>query len=70
MKRFVDFDWLIELYGDDWPEEVQNYKILLADIRRNIVNAPYITLREDEIADICAEKAPRGDYDYFRWENY
>ena len=24
----------------------------------------------DEIADICAEKAPRGDYDYFRWEEY
>lgn len=24
----------------------------------------------DEIADICAGKAPRGDYDYFRWENY
>ena len=24
----------------------------------------------DEIADICAEKAPREDYDYFRWEKY
>ena len=24
----------------------------------------------DEIADICAEKAPRQDYDYFRWEKY
>lgn len=23
-----------------------------------------------EIAEICAEKAPRGDYDYFRWEKY
>lgn len=25
---------------------------------------------DNEIADICAEKASRGDYDYFRWENY
>ena len=25
---------------------------------------------DDEIADICAAEAPRGDYDYFRWENY
>lgn len=24
----------------------------------------------DGIADICAEKASREDYDYFRWENY
>ena len=51
MKRFVDFEWLMDLYGDDWSEEVQNYKIPLADIRRNIVNAPYVTLREDEIAE-------------------
>lgn len=51
MKRFVDFDWLMDLYGDNWSEEVQNYKIPLADIRRNIVNAPYVTLREDEIAE-------------------
>ena len=51
MKRFVEFDWLMELYGDDWSEEVQTYKNPLADIRRNIVNAPYVTLREDEIAE-------------------
>ena len=51
MKRFVDFEWLMDLYGDDWPEKVQNYKIPLADIRRNIVNAPYITLREDETTE-------------------
>ena len=25
---------------------------------------------DDEIADICAEKAPRVDYDYFIWEKY
>ena len=24
----------------------------------------------DEIADICAGKAPRGDYDEFSWEKY
>ena len=24
----------------------------------------------DEIADICAGKALRGDYDRFSWENY
>lgn len=23
-----------------------------------------------EIAEICAVKAPRRDYDYFRWEKY
>lgn len=50
-ETVVDFEWLMDLYGDDWPEEVQNYKIPLADIRRNIVNAPYITLREDEVAE-------------------
>ena len=51
MKKFVDFDWLMDLYGDDQSEEVQTYKNPLADIRRNIVNAPYVTLREDEIAE-------------------
>ena len=51
MKRFVDFEWLMDLYGDDWSEEVQTYKNPLADIRRNIVNAPYVTLCEDEIAE-------------------
>ena len=25
---------------------------------------------DDEIRDICAAEAPRGDYDEFRWENY
>ena len=25
---------------------------------------------DDEIHDICAEKAPRGDYDQLRWEKY
>ena len=24
----------------------------------------------DEIADICAEESPTGDYDYLRWEKY
>ena len=52
MKKFVDFEWLMDLYDvNDLPEEVRNYKIPLADIRRNIVNAPYVTLREDEIAE-------------------
>ena len=30
----------------------------------------YDNATNDEIADICARKAPRGDYGYFRWENY
>ena len=25
---------------------------------------------DNEIADIYVKEAPRGDYDYFRWENY
>ena len=33
------------------------------------VDVPY-NATNDEIADICAEKAPREDYDYFRWEKY
>ena len=40
MKRCVDFEWLMDLYDvNDLPEEVRNYKIPLADIRRTIVNA-------------------------------
>ena len=51
MKRFVDFEWLMELYGDDWPEEVRNYGVPMAVIQQNIADAPYITLREDETTE-------------------
>ena len=39
---------------------MDNY--IYVDVPDNVTN--------DEIADICAGKAPRGDYGYFRWENY
>lgn len=52
MKRFVDFDWLMELYDvNDLPEEVRNYGIPMAVIQQNIADAPYITLREDETTE-------------------
>ena len=51
MKRFVDFEWLMDLYGDDWPEEVRNYGVPMAVIQQNIADAPYITLREDETTE-------------------
>ena len=51
MKKFVDFDWLMDLYGDDWPEEVRNYGVPMAVIQQNIADAPYITLREDETTE-------------------
>ena len=52
MKRFVDFDWLMELYDvNDLPEEVRNYGVPMAVIQQNIADAPYITLREDETAE-------------------
>lgn len=52
MKRFVDFDWLMEFYDvNDLPEEVRNYGVPMAVIRQNIIDAPYVTLREDEIAE-------------------
>lgn len=52
MKRFVDFDWLMELYDvSGLPEEVRNYGVPMAVIRQNIADAPYMTLREDEIAE-------------------
>lgn len=52
MKRFVDFDWLMELYDvNDLPEEVRNYGVPMAVIQQNIADAPYITLREDETTE-------------------
>lgn len=34
MKRFVDFDWLMELYDvNDLPEEVRNYGVPMAVIQ-------------------------------------
>ena len=52
MKRFVDLDWLMELYDvSDLPEEVRNYGVPMAVIQQNIADAPYVTLREDETAE-------------------
>lgn len=52
MKRFVDFDWLMELYDvNNLPEEVRNYGVPMAVIQQNIADAPYITLREDETTE-------------------
>lgn len=52
MKRFVDFDWLMELYDvSDLPEEVRNYGVPMVVIQQNIADAPYITLREDETTE-------------------
>ena len=52
MKRFVDFDWLMDLYDvNDLPKEVRNYGVPMAVIQQNIADAPYVTLREDEIAE-------------------
>lgn len=52
MKRFVDFNWLMELYDvNDLPEEVRNYGVPMAVIHQNIADAPYVTLREDETAE-------------------
>lgn len=52
MKRFVDFDWLMELYDvSGLSEEVRNYGVPMAVIQQNIADAPYITLREDETTE-------------------
>lgn len=52
MKRFVDFDWLMELYDvSDLPEEVRNYGVPMAVIQQNIADAPYVTLCEDETTE-------------------
>ena len=52
MKRFVDLDWLMELYDvNDLPEEVRNYGVPMAVIQQNIADAPYVTLREDETTE-------------------
>ena len=47
MKRFVDFEWLMDLYDvNDLPEEVRNYGVPMAVIQQNIDDAPYVTLRD------------------------
>lgn len=52
MKRFVDFDWLMDLYDvSDLPEEVRNYGVPMAVIQQNIADAPYVTLSEDETTE-------------------
>ena len=44
-------------------------KVYVTYTYNEVIDVPDDTTN-DEIADICAEEAPRGDYDYFRWENY
>ena len=52
MKKFVDFDWLMDLYDvNDLPEEVRNYGVPMAVIQQNIADAPYVTLCEDETTE-------------------
>ena len=52
MKKFVDFDWLMDLYDvSDLPEEVRNYGVPMAVIQQNIADAPYVTLCEDETTE-------------------
>lgn len=51
-KRFVDFEWLMDLYDvSGLPEEIRNYGVPIPVIRQNIIDAPYIILREDEVAE-------------------
>ena len=50
MKRFVDFDWLMDFCGDEGlSEELKNYNIPLKMISQNIKDAPYVTLEDDEV---------------------
>lgn len=52
MRRFVDFDWLMDIYDDSiLPEETRDYGVPMRVVRQNIADAPYVTLREDEIAE-------------------
>ena len=51
MKKFVEFDWLMELYDvSDLPEEVRNYGVPMSVIQQNIADAPYMTFEDDEVA--------------------
>ena len=52
MKKFVAFDWLMDVYDDSvLPEEIRDFGVPMAVIKQNIADAPYVTLREDEIAE-------------------
>lgn len=51
MKKFVDFDWLMDLYDVNDLPEVRNYGVPMAVIQQNIADAPYVTLCEDETSE-------------------
>ena len=50
-------------------EKESNMKVYVTYTYNEIIDVPD-DATDDEIRDICAKEAPRGDYDEFSWENY
>ena len=50
-------------------EKESNMKVYVTYTYNEIIDVPD-DATDDEICDICAAEAPRGDYDEFSWEKY
>ena len=65
MKEYPSFKSYRTCYAQ--TEKESNMKVYVTYTYNEIIDVPD-DATDDEICDICAEEAPRGDYDYFRWE--
>ena len=75
MDNYICIDGVKVLLNDSQISELRatrkenNMKVYVTYTYNEVIDVPD-DATDNEIADICAEKAPREDYDYFRWENY
>ena len=67
MKEYPSFKSYRTCYAQ--TEKESNMKVYVTYTYNKVIDVPD-DATDDEIRDICAKEAPRGDYDEFRWENY
>ena len=67
MKEYPSFKSYRTCYAQ--TEKESNMKVYVTYTYNKVIDVPD-DATDDEIRDICAKEAPRGDYDEFSWENY
>ena len=67
MKEYPNFKSYRTCYAQ--TEKESNMKVYVTYTYNKVIDVPD-DATDDEIRDICAKEAPRGDYDEFSWENY
>ena len=67
MKEYPSFKSYRTCYAQ--TEKESNMKVYVTYTYNKVIDVPD-DATDDEIRDICAAEAPRGDYDEFSWEKY